>query len=533
MKRKRVSAFLICAVLLSGCGGQGGAVYDTSAESEAVINSESEEVMSENSENEESSVRVIKSDEKYDGKIHINFLSTYDSAVDEDIISMLNDKLDGDGYDFAVDFTFIDQYARSPIDYYEECVEQNISVDIMSTGISISKESIDSDPDYYTCKLHNNTYDECVEKGYLVPLGDFFKTENGRKLYDSFNENYWAVLDRNGEIYGICTAYMKYAPTCLEFNDRVAEEYGFDVSDFDGDIKSLEPILKKIKSESGSAGLVYYGEKKDCYKLFDFSNPYSGIYINERTGLAENPFENKEIVDYIKMMSDWKNKGYIVSADSLGDMATSFCSLLTLNPLIYKEDTTSVPISTSYVNNSGLSSCIGVTAMSEHKEQAEEFLGLLFSDTEYANILCIGKEGSNYVTENGYGVLNEENPTFYTYLDYFNLPANPFISTPVSSGSGKENTDKKNLSDEMYGQYKKSCVYGFEPNLSRISDKTDSLQEIYDTFSGLFYGEYESDKYENIDAAIEAVNGQLKAAGIDDVLGEVNNQLEEYYEKNS
>jgi hypothetical protein len=69
--------------------------------------------------------------------------------------------------------------------------------------------------------------------------------------------------------------------------------------------------------------------------------------------------------------------------------------------------------------------------------------------------------------------------------------------------------------------------------LSRISDKTDSLQEIYDTFSGLFYGEYESDKYENIDAAIEAVNGQLKAAGIDDVLGEVNNQLEEYYEKNS
>jgi hypothetical protein len=320
---------------------------------------------------------------------------------------------------------------------------------------------------------------------------------------------------------------MKYAPTCLDFSDTVAEEYGFDISDFDGDIKSLEPVLEKIKSESGSAGIVYYAEKKDCYKLFDFSNPYSGIYINEQTGLAENPFENEEIVDYIKTMADWKSKGYIVSADSLGDDSTPFCSLLTVNPLIDKEDTTSVPVSTSYINNSGLSSCIGVTAMSEHKEQAEELLELLFGDTEYADILCIGKEGSNYTAESGYAVLSDENPTFYTYLDYFNLPANPFISTPVSSSSGKENTDKKNLSDEMYGQYEKSFVYAIEPNLSRISDKADSLQEIYDAFSGLYYGEYESDKYENIDEAIEAVNEQLKTAGIDDVLDEVNKQLGE------
>ena len=63
--------------------------------------------------------------------------------------------------------------------------------------------------------------------------------------------------------------------------------------------------------------------------------------------------------------------------------------------------------------------------------------------------------------------------------------------------------------------------YGLEVS-DDLAEKLEKTAAVYDDFYGLFYGDY--GEYQSLDEALFAANEQLKAAGIDEVLNELNEQ---------
>lgn len=448
--------------------------------------------------------------------IKISFLP----EIDPEIIKEFNNRLDKDGYDFAVNFEIVDARKISPIDYYERCIDENKTIDIISCETEISQDIINSFPESFECKAHEKIFWEFVDKNYLISLNDYLKTNQGEQLYNIFPEIYWdRITDNDGKIYGIYDTI--YDPLSLEFVEDVADKYNYDYKKFNGNFTSLESILKKMKNESDVAGLYINTLFADTmYEYFEYSCLDCGIYINERTGKAENIFNNEDFIKYIKTISKFKKSGYILDLDEHpDDLKTCLCTTARFSST---QDYNQMIIADSYLKNRDSCGGLGITSSSKYPDEAFKLLYLLYTDSEYASLLQCGIEGKNYTITNKNEVeLNEE---YSTFGDLDTFQANPYI-TDRNFEMIVTTEEKQRLLKEMFKRVKKSKTYGFEyPE----TDKTKAIKEIYKKYDGLYYG-----AFNNVEKTLEQANNELKSAGLDEVLNDINRQLEKYYNKNN
>ena len=448
--------------------------------------------------------------------IKISFLP----EIDPEIIKEFNNRLDKEGYDFAVNFEILNTEIISTIDYYELCIKQNKAIDIISSGLEISQEIIDSDPEGFKCKAHEKTFWEYVDKGYLLPLNDFFKTSEGEKLYNVFPQIYWdRVTDNDNKIYGVYNTIN--APLCIEFNKNVAEKYNYDYKKYTGDFKSLENILETMKNKDDVAGLHLNPLYADLmYEYFGYSCLDCGIYINEKTGIAENLFDNKKFLEYIQTISDFKKRGYILDIDkNPDDYEKILCETTFFDSM---QDYNQVIIAAAYLKNRNSCLGLGITSSSEYPDEAFKLLYLLYTNSEYSKLLQCGIEDRNYniINKNEIELKNE----YSTFWDIGSFPGNPYI-TDMGEDAVVPMKKKQMLLTKAFKSIKKSRTYGFEyPE----TDKTKAIKEIYKKYDGLYYG-----AFNNVEKTLEQANNELKSAGLDEVLNDINRQLEEYYNKNN
>ena len=507
---KKYLAVFAAVIILGGCNN----TINKRIESESY----SEQLISEG-------VNYLYCDEQYKDKKQLTMVLDsmkirFFPEIDSEIINRFNKKLDSEGYDFAVNFEILNTEIISTIDYYELCIKQNKAIDIISSGLEISQEIIDSDPEGFKCKAHEKTFWEYVDKGYLLPLNDFFKTSEGEKLYNVFPQIYWdRVTDNDNKIYGVYNTIN--APLCIEFNKNVAEKYNYDYKKYTGDFKSLENILETMKNKDDVAGLHLNPLYADLmYEYFGYSCLDCGIYINEKTGIAENLFDNKKFLEYIQTISDFKKRGYILDIDkNPDDYEKILCETTFFDSM---QDYNQVIIAAAYLKNRNSCLGLGITSSSEYPDEAFKLLYLLYTNSEYSKLLQCGIEGRNYniINKNEIELKNE----YSTFWDIGSFPGNPYI-TDMGEDAVVPMKKKQMLLTKAFKSIKKSRTYGFEyPE----TDKTKAIKEIYKKYDGLYYG-----AFNNVEKTLEQANNELKSAGLDEVLNDINRQLEKYYEKNN
>ena len=507
---KKYLAVFAAVIILGGCNN----TINKRIESESY----SEQLISEG-------VNYLYCDEQYKDKKQLTMVLDsmkirFFPEIDSEIINRFNKKLDSEGYDFAVNFEILNTEIISTIDYYELCIKQNKAIDIISSGLEISQEIIDSDPEGFKCKAHEKTFWEYVDKGYLLPLNDFFKTSEGEKLYNVFPQIYWdRVTDNDNKIYGVYNTIN--APLCIEFNKNVAEKYNYDYKKYTGDFKSLENILETMKNKDDVAGLHLNPLYADLmYEYFGYSCLDCGIYINEKTGIAENLFDNKKFLEYIQTISDFKKRGYILDIDkNPDDYEKNLCETTFFDSM---QDYNQVIIAAAYLKNRNSCLGLGITSSSEYPDEAFKLLYLLYTNSEYSKLLQCGIEGRNYniINKNEIELKNE----YSTFWDIGSFPGNPYI-TDMGEDAVVPMKKKQMLLTKAFKSIKKSRTYGFEyPE----TDKTKAIKDIYKKYDGLYYG-----AFNNVEKTLEQANNELKSAGLDEVLNDINRQLEKYYEKNN
>lgn len=437
----------------------------------------------------------IETEDYFEGKTKLVYLNTvpYGNA-DYAIQNELNKILDNRGLDFAIEFVDIEEIpdgSNSCLSVYEKMLENGQQIDIVFTGVSLDSST-------------ESTYSQFIEKGYLEPFNDYFDTEIGQKFYDQFDEKYWDRMTYgDGKIYGKSAAYTISAPLSLHINSD-----NFNISDFDGTFDSLIDVIESVTWKTGSPSLLLEPGDIAYENYFGFTK-YKGIFINCETGLAENIFENHEFIEYFKTISELVKNGCATTNSELIKNDSLVAYIGTYNYLLSEKN--DVIIGNSYYDNFGISSATGISAYSQHKDEAVEFLSLLNTDDEISTLLYNGIEGRNYKLKDGHAVGIPESSMAYCVAAL--TPANPIIAIPKEEES---NNKQANL-DYQTEYVKKSPAYG----LNYENGKLDDIAKIYDEYYGLFFG-----SYENVDAALEDANHKLNEMGLTTILEDLNNYME-------
>lgn len=135
---------------------------------------------------------------------------------DPRIFDAFNNLLLERGYDFVVDFVTEPSNTEQEYQVYQqklrEYKEQGKQVDLIFTGWAVG--------------AGEKTYDSAVRDGLLLPLDDFLTgSEEGRQLYETFSEQIWEMMRRDGKVYGICenSWYGHYYSAAL--NKTILEKY--------------------------------------------------------------------------------------------------------------------------------------------------------------------------------------------------------------------------------------------------------------------------------------------------------------------
>ncbi|WNS40719.1 ABC transporter substrate-binding protein [Paenibacillus sp. MMS20-IR301] len=282
----------------------------------------------------------------------------------------------------------------------------------------------------------------------------------------------------------------------VDSGDPLSEGITFDNDDPSGKIVSMmeEPYLSAQKY---AAGIM-----KDWYdKGYINKNPYANKvrskdnFINGKTGVA---FGNT--TDVASVLTSAKEKGIEVY----------------LKPMLYPSGRTA---QTSWINNG-----VAVAANSKNPERTLEALDLLMEDPAYVTLAYFGIEGVNYAITSDdrlglpEGVTNDSNtyPPDAAGFWFVNKDLFKPMATWTDSYIGLQGKIKDYLVPVPY--------LGFTFNSENIKTEVANIKNVSTQYAQpIFIG-----AVNNVDEAFDILDKKLKAAGIDRVKAEVEQQAAEF-----
>jgi putative aldouronate transport system substrate-binding protein len=319
----------------------------------------------------------------------------------------------------------------------------------------------------------------------------------------------------------------------LGISDQVAEVKTLeDWGDILAIVKEAKPDMTPFVTNSGNTTNNFQYGTWD-----DLGNNY-GVLMDGGSGTeVVDLFETDEYASLCNIMHDWYQKGYSskdiqTQTDSFTTLTQNDAAFSTLgqtdfNTAYYQSTTCRKdmgiimlgnPVARTYNN-------VTYTVMSntKHAEACMKFLNLWFSNEEVGNLISYGIEGEHYqLNENGVG----------TYLD-----GQDSSSCTYHLGSGISNTNRIRWESENpdYAQLlidsnnnaQKSSALGFSFDTTNVTNEITQLDNVCSKYQiGLESGALDPE------TTIPVFVEELKAAGLDTVIAEKQQQLDAFLANN-
>lgn len=250
-----------------------------------------------------------------------------------------------------------------------------------------------------------------VKGNGVYDLTDLVKNSD---LYQTMPENVWEASAFDGKYY-FAPVYKEIAEGYdLMFRKDLVDKYGWDLSSVK-ELKDIEPMLQDCVEEGVEAPfLTQAGPVGYKFMMDEYSWPTGSDYIgiDRNTDEVVSVFETPEYRDYVKMMCEWAKKGYIQEGDATNSnpsnaLYSQFWGISWWTDVPdnasastrYKQEVETVHMTGNWIDsNTTLGSCYAVcsTVTEETAKACVDFLGLLYSDKELADLYTYGIEGTDY-----------------------------------------------------------------------------------------------------------------------------------------
>lgn len=521
-KRIGIIMVLLMGCMLFGCGEEASNTEEQTEKSQSKDIQLEETKSEEDSSNEEKIVWYIS---QYSVAPQISSESMQsNTALDCKIYDEFNKKLKEKGFEKSVEFRTIvyEPNALEDSDTYfykmlEELKEMEAKVDIFP----------------YMGYRGELAYDFSKELS---------ESESGKLLYKQIPEKIWNVLSENGAQYYIYNNNVQTLARCAgyEWNKELVEKYGLKEEDLKKSPEQLMDLFEKEKQAGSVCSYPIYDWYNQLYMYGNYDYLGGGelelLFVastDPENPSVQNIYENEDYISAFELLHTSQEKGYS-SKDGKSTGEELVRNILYGMPeredrLAEQNDTIRVARSQPYfsINLPYRTQCIA--SWSEQKEDVLELLALVMSDSELSNILNYGIEGENYEVKDGVvTALDLVGEKMLQRAGSLDSIGNTAITLPMEL----EPANKK----ECYEKYVESIeaypAIGFIPDYSSVKEQYEACREIigsqHDIKGTLFNG-----TAGNVEEELSKINTQLKEAGIENVLAELNRQLQEYIKTKS
>lgn len=267
-----------------------------------------------------------------------------------------------------------------------------------------------------------------VADGLIQPITEY--VEASETLSTIFGEDLEACRI-NGEIYAIPGATANGTQSAFYYDIDLAEEYNIELPETLETADDWDALFSQILESGMSQYAISLGDgvaAEDQWNTFDALGERSylsyGVVMDIVNGdTVENYYATEEYMEKCLMHREWYEKGYCVP-DSISNGYTTGDSMTqgmvfgvvssngTGLGASYWSKTTGknvglIPISEITVDTAAvINFSWGVSTTCENPDKAVEFLELLYSNTDLANLMNYGIEGEHYVTNEGSQIIS-------------------------------------------------------------------------------------------------------------------------------
>jgi len=524
MSKKRIISLCMIGmlfILIVGCSKQGGEsdnAPDGSDNTELKQSNSSEETLSGVANEPLQSTQIVtyQSNIKADKKLVMVTYDSFISNVNPEIFDEMN-RLLVEKYrcDFTVDIIGIPTDYQNYQDTIRRMKEQGEQVDIINTGLGAMGEA--------------GTYSIAVQDGLLQTLTELLSgTDAGKELYQAFSSTFWEAMKCQGTIYGFGPRSEMILDNDILMNNRYSQKstehsnsITFDsmgqlieaaMNNGEGIPKDVLPIYVNDWALTILEGYLPAGSDRGIYfKNVDGKWKLVNLAQEERIQEIWNKIrEFRTDYGYQGLDTDTSyraGKFYIAIIPTYQQYYND--NKLDLNGLVL--DVTELASKDGY-QLSPPSNVTGIASWSDYPEEAMEFLGLLETKADLANLLTYGIEGEYYNLEDGCVQALQ----FTGSLPF----ASSIVNSKITYPTGREPKNKTEVYEEKSREVTLSPQATYELNYDGYFQQLKAIQEIYASYSGLWNGEYE-----NVNETIDLLLKELKNAGIEELLNYLNQQL--------
>lgn len=407
-------------------------------------------------------------------------------------------------------------------------------IDMSSYGEKM-KMIIAGGEDYDICWTSNwiNDYATNVTNGAYMELDELL--EKTPKLKETIDEKLWEGVKINGKIYGVPVQQIAARNACLRIPEEFYEKYGDTLKD----VKSYEdlgPYLEAVsKDYPNTAHTTLYWQNL-CYaygvdQLLETGMPVAVSFDGDPNDIkVYNPYDTDEWRNLIKVRKSWTDKGYTVQVtdgDTTGDQRLAKevpvavdCYKPGFEQAVFPNTGYNVKpilISDSYLSSAGICATIySVNVRSKNADEAIKLLEYANTTPDFVNLFTYGIEGKHYVKVDENTVKRVEDAGYKS--DSWMI-ANVYNSYLLEGQDPDTWEQTKKLNNEA----KASKLLGFNADTKPIKLQIANCKSAMTDYTTRI-----NNGIGDVEALNEEMLQQLKIAGIDDIISELQRQIDEW-----
>ena len=382
-----------------------------------------------------------------------------------------------------------------------------------------------------------------VSDGLLQPITEYVE---GSEALMKISEGLIDACKVNGEIYAFPGSNTSGVQVTFFYDKDLAEEYGIEIPESIQTAEDWENLFKQVKDSGMEQYGISLGDGVACeYQWASFDSlgadadlSYGVVMDIENGTTVENYYATDTYMEVCRMHRDWWEKGYCVpdsisngytTSDSMTQgMILGFVSNGSPNlSKAYWSKTTGknvegVPLSDISIKPSNVVNfCWGVSSTCERPDKVVDFLELLYTDTDLANLLNYGIEGVHYTTTEGSKIIG-----YPEGVDGMNCGYGSFVG---SYGNTLETYQREPYTDEdiegfsayAWPQAEDSRFLGYTFDPSNVSTALTAVSAVIGQYApALDCGTV--DPEETVPQFIQALEG----AGMNEIIAENQAQLD-------
>ena len=372
-----------------------------------------------------------------------------------------------------------------------------------------------------------NPFENAIQKGGLMDITEYVK--NNENLYSQMPEYAWQAASVAGKIYAVPNQQIWASCWGMAFRKDIVEKYGYDTSRFQT-LRDAEEFWDLVRKNDPDLIPLWLSTGDNTLYLDKYEGIAGGCSYNRENGEVEMTAVSEDQKEYLSLMNEWYNKGYIrKDVATVQDQTADFragryaSTLVTYKPGVEQSKKTqsggydwiAIPFSTPYIKRSSITATsTAISATSKHPEECIRFLEMINTNKELYRLICHGIEGIHY------NKIDEETIEYINSSGY--MPAADWkfgnqFNAYVVSGNPKdvwEQTKKMNQEAEI------SPLIGFSFVRDNVATEITQISTVNKKYAVAFTSDIEEQWGE--------MTAEYQNAGIEQICDEINRQIEEY-----